>query len=294
MQMPSMALQTLAVAFLTDYKANTRPATFRTTQAILRRHILPYLGNMPVDKITPLIIRTWQGEINQKGLSESSKHLIQGKFKLIFNFGKKFYGLQASPFDNIDTMGKLTRRLDFIELEDWRRIDAVISDPHDKALYNLLFWSGMRIGEAMGLTPEDFDFSKKTVSITKQLSTVTRKISPLKTENSKRLITLPSFVLDDIKGYFNRFYAVPDYPFYVWSTMRISRYFKQYCIKALGKPYNLHALRHSHASLLIHQQVPVNVISKRLGHSSPAITLRIYAHVYKNADSDVAELLENL
>jgi len=45
------------------------------------------------------------------------------------------------------------------------------------------------------------------------------------------------------------------------------------------RPITLHDLRHTHATLLLRRGVPIHVVSRRLGHASPAITLAIYSHV---------------
>jgi len=62
---------------------------------------------------------------------------------------------------------------------------------------------------------------------------------------------------------------------------------------AIGRPeITFHALRHSHASLLIHSNVPVTVIAARMGHSSPQITLSTYAHLYSNDDAQAAAAID--
>jgi integrase len=56
----------------------------------------------------------------------------------------------------------------------------------------------------------------------------------------------------------------------------------------LGLGVSFHALRHTHASMLIAKAVPITEIAHRLGHSSPAVTLSIYAHLYERDDSKAA------
>ncbi|MBR2179145.1 MAG: tyrosine-type recombinase/integrase [Selenomonadaceae bacterium] len=59
------------------------------------------------------------------------------------------------------------------------------------------------------------------------------------------------------------------------------------------KPIRIHDLRHSHASLLIYNGFPITLISKRLGHKSPDITLKVYSHMYKESGKKVAQFLQN-
>ena len=290
--MPSISLQTLATAFLDDYSINHRENTFISAERNLRLYILPYFPKMPIESITPLIIRKWQRIIIERGLAKSSMHAIQTTFKSLMKFAVKYYNLPKSPLDNADTLGEISTRPTFIELGEWKRIDEVIEKKHDKAFYNLLFWSGIRIGECRGLTPQDFDFDKNEISINKQLSGT--KVIPPKTKGSYRTVSMPQFVMNTVKDYFDSLIECPEYPFAVLSVPTQSKRLKAYCKKAGIKDINIHALRHSHASLLIRLNVPITVISKRLGHSSPTMTLRIYSHAYNDDMQNVGTMLENL
>ena len=59
------------------------------------------------------------------------------------------------------------------------------------------------------------------------------------------------------------------------------------------QPIRIHDLRHSHASLLIHNGFPITLISKRLGHKLPDITLKVYSHMYKESGAKVAQFLQD-
>lgn len=64
---------------------------------------------------------------------------------------------------------------------------------------------------------------------------------------------------------------------------------------AAGVPIiRIHDLRHSHASYLINNNVPILAISRRLGHASPAITLNVYSHLYERTETEVNLMLENI
>lgn len=69
-------------------------------------------------------------------------------------------------------------------------------------------------------------------------------------------------------------------------------YLKRYAIKAGVPPIHVHDLRHSHASYLIHNNVPVTTISRRLGHANTSVTLSVYSHMYEESAGDVAVMLE--
>jgi integrase len=60
------------------------------------------------------------------------------------------------------------------------------------------------------------------------------------------------------------------------------------------RPLPIHALRHAHASLLLAKGIPVPAVSKRLGHTSPQITLNVYAHATQDSDQEIADTLDTL
>ena len=289
---PDMMLKSLAANFLADYKSNRKLSSYKATEKNIRIHILPYLEDMPIDKITPLVIRQWQADINTLGISPSTIHAINTTFKTLLNFAVKYYNLPKNPFSTAGMQGHVDRRTTFLEKTDWDKVNALIGDKYDKALYNMLYCGGMRIGELLALTEQDIDFQKNTIHITKQFSADTKKISQPKTKTSIRKITLPSYCMEYIQTYLNSLVTPMKYPFQLLTEPTINRRLKKYCQSAGVNAVSVHQLRHSHASFLIKQgNIPVNAIAQRLGHT-PAMTLKTYAHVYKDQDAEIAAMLE--
>jgi integrase len=81
-------------------------------------------------------------------------------------------------------------------------------------------------------------------------------------------------------------------PFAIYNVREVQKRLHAYCKQAGITGISLHSLRHSHATLLIRQNVPIPAIAKRLGHANPATTLRVYAHVYEESDNEIAKMLE--
>ena len=141
--------------------------------------------------------------------------------------------------------------------------------------------TGMRIGEALALTPNDVDFKNKTVSITKTKLT-NGNISSPKTLSSIRVIEISDFIakllLDFISN--NEFIFKINY-------VTLTRHLKKLNLHS-------HIFRHTHVALLIEQNIPIKVISERLGHSDINTTLSIYTHVTENMKIDLRNKLQNL
>lgn len=289
---PDMMLKSLAENFLADYKQDRRPSSYKVAEQNIRLHILPYLGDMPIDKITPIVIRKWQAKINALGRKSGTVHAINTTFQTLLNFAVKYYDLQRNPFSTTGIQGHIEKRTIFLEKAEWDKVDALIENKYDKAVFNTLYCGGMRIGELLALTTKDIDFTRNTVSISKQFSITTNTIELPKTKTSIRKITLPTYCMEYIKIYLDSLLHQMEYPFQLIVEHAINNRLKKYCIRAGVTPVTVHQLRHSHASYLIKQgDIPVNAIAQRLGHS-PAMTLQTYAHVYKDQDAEIAAMLE--
>lgn len=113
-------------------------------------------------------------------------------------------------------------------------------------------------------------------------------------DNSKRSISVPQFLKEDLEDYISSMYK----PQKEDRVFEITKYFLEHemqrGIKKSGvKKIRIHDLRHSHASHLIHMGVPVLEVSRRLGHQSPNITLSVYGHLYPDKQKKLAEKLQN-
>lgn len=289
---PQITLKALSDEFLTDYKANNKYNSYVNAEKNCRKYIIPTLGSLVIDKITPLVVRKWQADILQYELSDSTLRAINTTLCTMLNYAVKYYGLQSNPMKITGKQGKYTRRLDFLEVDEWEKINNLIDDLYDKVTLNLMYWTGIRIAELMGLTKKDIDLKANTISINKQYSRQ-HIVSTPKTESSNRVISIPSFISDLLRSFYKATeYVKEEYIFSVYHSCRINDHLKKYCRKAEVKEVSPHALRHSHASWLIRQGVPINAISKRLGHASPAMTLNIYSHCYKTQGNDIAQLID--
>mgnify|MGYP002626719733 CR=1 FL=1 len=291
---PKLSLKKFSEEYLQDYKNTNKRNSYVLTEKNIRKYILPYLADTQIDNITPIIIRKWQNELLQFNLSESTLCSINSTLNTMLNFAVKYYGLKSNPMKVTGKQGHYEKRLDFLELDEWKRLDECVDDLYSKVVFNILFWSGIRIGELMGLTKADIDLKNNTIDINKQYNRQ-HEVTTLKTKGSNRIISIPSFVIELIKDFYKASkYHQEEYIFTCYSSFHINGHLTAYCHKAGIKAISPHALRHSHASFLINNGVPINAISKRLGHANPSMTLNIYSHCYKDKDSDIAAMIENM
>lgn len=293
-QNPTLTINTLISEYLEDYKLNHKESSYRTVKRILERHVKPYFNNAPLVDITPYKIKCWQNELAKTNAAESSTKTYNVVFNTLMNYAVKYHGVTRNPFSVTGTTGKMAKSMDFWEHEEFKKFDAaMVDDPIYRVMFNILFYSGIRVGELMGLTVNDFDFTNNTIIIDKQYNTDYGTLTIPKTAAGKRTITLPVSIMAMVKDLFDSFYVIPEpRPFALTTRHGLAFVLQKYADKAGVRRIKLHDLRHSHASMLIKQGANVSAIAKRLGHSSPATTLNVYSHVYHNEDFEIADMLD--
>lgn len=181
---------------------------------MMDQQIIPYLGKKKMNEITPSDVIQWQNEILQKGFSASYLRMIQNQLTSLFTHATKIYNLRNNPCSKVKKMGNFdSKSLNFWTLDEYKKfIDTIDKDTMYYILFEILFWTGCRIGEALALTKSDFDFDKKQMSITKTYYRTDMKdiISEPKTKQSVRTIELPEFLAKEVSEFISRHYALPD------------------------------------------------------------------------------------
>ena len=298
---PSMTVKTLAELFVKDQSTKTRESTMRITRWAVDGYIIPELGDLSISNVSPATVREWQERCSKKRIERTGKLLSQGSLHILgaalssmFRFAVKYHNLGSNPCEVTGNMGRMNKRKDFWEQETFEKFISTVSDRLCHAAYTTLYWTGLRAGELLALTPEDIDYEAGTISVTKTLFISDKKAEPHepKTPESIRTISASDAVLSEIKA------LVESYPYKTKRVFDISSYFAlqarfNLSIKKAGVPrITLHGFRHSHASWLISHGVPITAVSHRLGHASPQMTLSIYSHFFKDDDKKIANLIE--
>ena len=284
--------------YCADMETRLREHTMRTKKYIVELKILPYFGKKRVNDITAADIRQWQNELIKKGYSPTYLKTINNQLSAIFNYAVRYYDLKSNPCVKAGSMGKSkAEEMDFWTGEEFRKfIDSIMNKRLSYMAFMTLYWTGMRLGELLALTPKDVDLEKRTISITKSYQRLGRKdvITPPKTPKSKRVITIPEFLAADIKDYMDSLYDLQEDDRLFPITKYYLEHEMQRGIKESGvKRIRLHDLRHSHASLLIELGFSPLEIANRLGHEKVETTLNTYAHLYPNKQAKLADRLDS-
>lgn len=285
--------------YLSDCAQRLKPTTLTQKRLMLKAHILPVFATYPISDITPLQVRNWQNEMLKQDLKPGTLRAIHSQLAAVLNFAVKYYGLQRNPATLAGSIGTLKQQkaIQFYTLDQFRQFLACVPEKY-RIAFKILFFTGLRVGELMALTVADFDAAAGTLDVNKTYSDNLKIILPPKTPKSKRIVTLPPFLVKEIQDYIqNAFYeAQPGENLLYWITCKNTlRYILNNAAAEAGLPaIRIHDFRHSHASLLINMGLPPLVISERLGHENVKVTLEIYSHLYPDQAATVAEKLEKL
>ena len=298
-----MTLESFVKLYEQDVKPKLKMNTWLTKESIIQKKILPYLGKRKLSEITARDIISWQNEMreltdsNGNPLSITYLKTIHNQMSAIFNHAIKFYGLQINPAAKAGSMGeKEVQEMDFWTKEEFLKfIDAMMDYPIYYYAFEMLYWCGLRLGELLALTPDDFDFNAGTVSITKSYQRIKKQdvITSPKTKKSIRIIQMPEFLTQEIQDYLKRLYGVEhDSRIFPLTKNGLKRHMEKGCKASGVKVIRIHDLRHSHVSLLIDMGFSALAIADRVGHESIDITYR-YAHLFPTRQTEMAAKLNN-
>lgn len=285
--------------YLADCKIRQKPTSYAVKESGVNKHVLPYFTDMPINTITVAQVRQWQNELLESGkYSANYLHTINGYLSAIFNHATKYYGLQKNPAKECGKIHGKRPELQFWTLDQFNAfIETYKGQFPEYPIFLLLFWVGLRSGELMALTLDDFDFEKHTVRINKTYHRLDKQdlILAPKTERSNREPIIPTFIEDAVKEYSSMLYDYKPCD----RLFDVSKHFLKHRLnkgaQAAGLPQiRVHDLRHSHASLLIHLGFSPLVIQERLGHENIETTLNIYSHLYPTQQNELAAKLQEV
>ena len=291
--------------WLQDYVAtNTAPRTSERYQEIVRVHLIPALGSLPLLSLRPHHIQKYYAEAMESGrrdgkggLSALTVHHHHRVLYEALRYGVKHGILIRNVAEAVDAPRPEHKELAILAASDVQLIlDACKETPY-YVLFFTLAYTGLRRSELLGLRWEDVDLQKSTLSVVRSLHQLRGGkyiFSEPKTKRSRRQIALsPSLAIVLWEHWLKQEHARKLLGKPLESTDlvfshpdgrpirpdSVTRAFPEIA-KSVGlRNVRLHDLRHAHATILLQQGVNPKIVQERLGHSSVSTTLDIYSHV---------------
>lgn len=292
---PDITFETLFSKYKSYITPRIRASTAQSRFYMLEHHVLPFFRTRIVSDITPADVAAWQTEMLNKNLSGSYIHSANTYLKAIFSYAVDYLGLSKNPCTKPIGSTK-SRKLNFWTPEEYARFSAAVSDnPEYFIIFEILYYTGMRVGELLALTLNDIDFKNNLISINKTFYRLTGQdvINPPKTSDSERVIDIPEFLTEEIRHYVGMLYKPdPEARLFNKQIHYIRAVLKNRIAKAGVKEIRVHDIRHSHASMLINLGANPVLVAERLGHESPSITMNTYAHLFPKLQHDIVQKIQ--
>lgn len=210
----NMLFEDFLKIYYADMETRLREHTMRTKKYIIDLKVLPYFGKLKMNEIKAPDIRKWQNELIGQGYAQTYLKTINNQVAALFNYAVKYYDLPNNPCRKAGSMGKSNAdEMNFWTQEEFSKfIDALMNKHQSYMAFMILYWTGIRIGELLALTGDDVDFEKRTIRISKSYQRISGKdiITEPKTPKSKRLITIPQFLVLDLQDYIGSMYGAQE------------------------------------------------------------------------------------
>ncbi len=299
-------------------------------EAILKHHVLPFIGGKRLEDLKrkdfqkvidsrtakgamPKTVRRTYTAMNAVMRAATEKRLIPENLCL----GVKQPPAKAKEREHVLTYDEAARFLSIIK-ESIPKISAkgkpigyVSVSQELVAFFYLLVYTGARRGEIGGLYWSDVDFDKKTITISKAVSSARggQYIKEPKTSSGVRKIAVAEEALEELKLWRDEQTKLREETGtkYIFTQkngelmslatpthkmLEVIKYYNRSCKEDERLPeIHLHDLRHTHASLLLGAGADIATVSHRLGHASTSITLDIYTHALPENDRSAAEII---
>lgn len=247
-----------------------------------------------IEDITPTTILSWQNELKSMGKTNNTINMSTEILFSIYQYNCKMHNKQYNPVQAIERLEVDKKEMQIWTLEEFNKFTALLSSYEQVIAFRILFFSGIRYGELLGLTVQDIH--DDYIDINKSYDYRDKVHVKTKNKQSVRKVYIPKFIMEEIRDYISTFFKpTPTLRLFQHSTNTwLQSQMKRTCIKHNLKHIRVHDLRHSHASMLINNGVDVYIVSKRLGHKNILTTINVYAHLYEERESEVLEVLDSL
>jgi integrase len=313
--------------FLSFYKTEGGVAarTWQDYRYQIDKNISPHIGAIALNDLKPREVDLWMKSLRERGLGDRTVEYAQAVLRRALQFAVEWEILDRNPAAARFRAAKRKRaanpganRIRFLDPAEARTfLNAVQGDRHE-TLYSLAVTTGLRPEEMYGLRWRDVRIEARRLTVNQVLSKTRRKkgeqtarfqFGPPKTEKSRRTIDFPEFVATLLKNEQGRLAEIRRLAGVQWKEnglvfpsevgtpleeRNVLRRFQAICHAYQLPKLRIYDLRHTHASLLIHEGVHPKRISERLGHSSIKLTMDTYGHLFEGSDRDSAEKMEKL
>jgi integrase len=277
-----------------------KPKTRAGYESLLRSRVLPVFGDLPVNRITPAMVRNWIADMSAEGLSASrikqAKQVLAAPLELAVVDGI----IARSPTSGVKVPTVRRREQRFLTAEQVAVLATAAEEAQDGAglIVETLAWVGMRWGELVALRRSRVHLLRRRIEIAEAATELGSGLSwGTPKTHERRLVTMPAFLADRIAPQLGDIaddglvFTAPN-----GGPLRSSPFRQQIwkpAVEAAGlEQLRIHDLRGTAASLMISSGANIKAVQRQLGHASAAMTLDLYGHLYEDDLDTLADALD--
>lgn len=297
-----MTFSEFVEVYASEVKPRIREHTWITKEYIINDKLVPFFGDMRMCDVRPIDVIRWQNELTEhrdadgKPWAPTYLRTVNNQLNAIFNHAERYYGLTDNPVRRVDKIGsKKGGEMQFWTKDEYLRFsEAIMDKPLSFHAFELLYWTGIRCGELLALTPSDFMLESSRLRINKSYQSLhgMDTVTDPKTPKSVRTIVMPAFLRDEMADFIEmRDDVAPDERLFAVTKHFLAHEMERGCKASGVKRIRIHDIRHSHVSLLIEMGFSALAIAERMGHEAVDITYR-YAHLFPTKQDEMAAALD--
>lgn len=309
----SATLADFTARWLDTIAASVRPGTRKRYAELLTCHVLPDLGRVRLAKLTPEQVQHLYATIQARGLSSSTAHRVHSVLHKLLKDAMRLGLVAVNVADAVTAPRDAKRDMQVWTPEQARAFLDTTAGHRLESLFVLALFTGMRIGEVLALRWTDVDLKGATITVRASVQRRTGgawEWSAPKTKSGRRLIHVAPTVVEALQAHRIRQAEERPRAGPLWQDTglvfcdevgapltadHVRRTHFYALVRRAGVPaIRFHDLRHTAATLLLLQGVPVKVVSHDLGHSTTVITSDLYQHVLPDMQRLAAAAMEGV
>ena len=302
--------------FLLDWLENEHQhriahSTYKRYRALTIHHIDPIIGQIQIRKVLPTDITSVLSTMREKGQSPRSQQQARALLSVALGEAENKGYIALNPVKKVRVPINRVKEMHPLGIEEVKRLLETYKSTYMSARLHIALLAGLRQGEALGLRWQDIDFDSATVEVRNQVQKIDGRLqlTGLKTDRSRRFIALTTGSLESLQQHLQIVESMRKVSGDSWQENdlvfpHIDGTFHpaildynawKRCLRLCGiKQRRLHDARHTAATLMYSQGVGIEVISRALGHSSSAITSKLYVHSSLKPLEEAARSLDKI